>query len=67
MRCPLCNKRKTAADDDICHTCRKFINKYIATGKIIRKTVPAMADIHCVMRELGVSQARAVALLGGTP
>ena len=69
MKCLVCNKRKAATRDDLCRTCRQFINDYVTTGGIIPKTGhgPTVADVLLVMRKLGVSQARAVALLGGTP
>ena len=67
MKCPLCKKRKVAKGDDICCTCRNFIEEYIATGRIIKQAVPAVADVLLVMAKLGVDQDRAVTLFGGIP
>lgn len=67
MRCPTCSKRKVAKGDTVCRTCRRFIEEYISTGRIRRQAVPMVADVLLVMERLGVSQDRAVRLLGGLP
>ncbi len=67
MRCPTCKKRRVAKGDTVCRTCRLFISEFIATGKIRPQRVPMVADVWLVMNRLGVSQERAVRLLGGIP
>ena len=69
--CPTCGKRKVAKDDTVCRTCRRFITDYIETGAIKQPRnyadMPMVADVLIVMRELGVTQDRAVIMLGGIP
>ena len=67
MRCELCQKRRARPGKFICGTCGRFVRDYIDTGKIRRQTVPLATDVWLVMNELGVSQAKAVMLLGGIP
>ena len=67
MSCPICRKRRIAKEDTVCRTCRQFIGKYIDTGLIPRQTVPMVADVLLVMREIGIDQDCAVIVLGGTP
>lgn len=65
--CPVCCKREIAADDIRCQVCRDFVSEYIETGMIERRSVPMVADVLLVMRELDVDQDRAVTALGGQP
>jgi hypothetical protein len=67
MPCPTCRKRRVATHDTVCRTCRRFIAEYIDTHRIVRRPVPMVADVHLVRLRLGVSQNRAVLLLGGQP
>jgi len=67
MMCPTCKRRRIAVDDTVCATCRRFIRQYIDTGAIPQRTVPLATDVLLTMRFLGISQTRAVLVLGGTP
>lgn len=64
MRCPVCDRSRPACHDQVCRTCRRFIAEYIDTGQIRLRPVPAVADVWLVMRRLGVTQDRAVRVLG---
>jgi hypothetical protein len=72
MVCELCSRRRVQKRQcehprPHCRTCCRFIAEFIDTGLIPRRTVPMVADVHLVMRRLGVSQQRAIHLLGGIP
>jgi hypothetical protein len=70
IMCPVCHKRRIAHGDTVCATCRRFIREYIDTGIMHRAgpgNTPSVGDVLIVMRELGVSQNRAVIALGGQP
>ncbi len=68
--CPVCHKRRTAKNDTVCATCRKFIAKWIDTGIMHRAgpgNTPSVSDVLITMRELNVDQDTAVLALGGQP
>jgi len=65
--CPTCERRRIAKNDTVCRTCRRFIAEFIETGRIPRRPVPLMGDVGLTMGWLGVSQDRAVTILGGQP
>lgn len=65
--CPLCRKRRLAKHSTACRTCANFIAEYVNTGLLQPRPVPLAADVALVMRHLGVSQKRAIQLLGGQP
>ena len=67
MNCPTCGMRNIAEDDTVCSTCRDFIAKYLDNGLIPRRTVPMVAEVLMVMRDIGIDQDHAVMILGGTP
>jgi hypothetical protein len=69
MSCPICRRRRAARLDPggLCRTCRAFVTEYVDTGRLRPRPVPAAADVGLVMRQLGVSQRRAVLVLGGQP
>jgi hypothetical protein len=67
MSCPTCKKRRIAKNDTICRTCRRVITESIDTKRIPRRPVPMAADVYLVRQRLGVSQDRAVIILGGQP
>ncbi|HZU05718.1 MAG TPA: hypothetical protein VFB73_07090 [Chloroflexota bacterium] len=67
MQCSICHERRTARQDTVCRTCRRFIAQYIDAGLIQPRPVPAVADVALVMRELGIDQRRTIIALGGLP